>query len=79
MVVTIYGIMGSDILLHLGLLSVRLSKGSLVLMAAFSVSSYRLLHLVVMSIFYTIISCVQWSVSGGQEHIVCGKVSKAVV
>ena len=42
--------MGSQTLLHLGELSERLSEGSLVLIAACSVSSNCLLYLVVVSI-----------------------------
>ena len=43
-------IMGSQRLLHLGILSVRLSEGSLVLIAACSVRSNCVLNLVVVSI-----------------------------
>ena len=44
------GIMGSQSLLHLGVLSVRLSGGSLVLMAVCSVRPNCVLYLVVVSI-----------------------------
>ena len=52
MVKAIFGIMESQSLLHLGALSVRLSEGSLVLMAACSVRSNCLLYLVVVSIVF---------------------------
>ena len=45
----IFGIMGSQSLLHLGALSVQLSEGSLVSIAAFSVRSNCLLCLVALS------------------------------
>ena len=44
------GIMGSQSLLYLWALSVRLSEGSLVFMAAYSVRSNCVLYLVVVSI-----------------------------
>ena len=50
MVQAILGIMGSQSLLHLVALSVRLSEGSLVLMAVCSVRSNFVLYLVVVSI-----------------------------
>ena len=50
MVQAILGIMGSQSLLHAGALSVRLSDGSLVLMAVCSVRSNCVLYLVVVSI-----------------------------
>ena len=50
MVNAILGIMGSQSLLHLGALSVRLSKGSLVLIAECSARSNWLLYLLVVSI-----------------------------
>ena len=50
MVQAILGIMGSQSLQHLGALSVRLSEGSLVLMAVCSVRSNSVLYLVVVSI-----------------------------
>ena len=49
MVQAILGIMGSQSLLHLGTLSVRLSEGSLVLMAVCSVRSSCVLYLVVVN------------------------------
>ena len=50
MVQAVFGIMGSQSLLRLGVMSVRLSEGSLVLIAACSVRSNCLLYLVVVSI-----------------------------
>ena len=50
MVETIFGIIGSQSLLHLGTLSVQLSESSLVLIAVCSVMSNCLLYLVVVSI-----------------------------
>ena len=70
--------MGSKSLLHLGALSVRLSEGSLVLIATCSVRSNCLLHLVVVSIVvmsHPILCPVVESVSGGQEQFVCGRSS----
>ena len=49
MVHAIFGMMGSQSLLHVGALSVRLSGGSLVLMAVCSVRSSCVLYLVVVS------------------------------
>ena len=72
----ILGMMGSQSLLHVGALSVRLSEGFLVLMAVCSVRSSCVLYLVVVSmawLFCPKLSCVQWSVSGGQEQIGCGR------
>ena len=65
--------MGSQSLLHLGALSVRLSEGSLVLMDLCSVRSNCVLYLVDWSIgVLSQASCVQWSVNGGQGQIDCG-------
>ena len=50
MVEKMFGIIGSQSLLHLGTLSVQLSESSLVLIAACSVMSNCLLYLVVVSI-----------------------------
>ena len=50
MVEAIFGIVGSQSLLHIGSLSVRSSKGFLVLIIACSVWSNCLLYLVVVSI-----------------------------
>ena len=50
MVQAIFGIVGSQSLLQLGALSVRLSEGSLVLMTVCSVRSNCVLYLVVVSI-----------------------------
>ena len=50
MVQAILGIMGSQSLLYLGALSVRLSEGSFVSMAVCSVRSNCVLYLVVVSI-----------------------------
>ena len=75
---TILGIMGSLSLLHAGALSVRLREGYLVLMSVCSVMSNCVLYLVVVSIdvvFYPKLSCVQWSVNGGQKQIDCGRTS----
>ena len=73
----ILGMMGSQSLLHVGALSVRLSEGFLVLMAVCSVRSSCVLYLVVVSmvrwLFCPKLSCVQWSVSGEQEQIGCGR------
>ena len=49
MVHAIFGMMGSQSLLHVGTLSVRLSEGFLVLMAVCSVKSSCVLYLVVVS------------------------------
>ena len=49
MVQAILGMMGSQSLLHVGALSVRLSEGFLVLMAVCSVRSSCVLYLVVVS------------------------------
>ena len=49
MVRAIFGMMGSQSLLHVGALSVRLSKGFVVLMAVCSVRSSCVLYLVVVS------------------------------
>ena len=49
MVQAILGIMGSQSLMHAGALSVRLSQGSLVLIAVCSVRSNCVLYLVVVS------------------------------
>ena len=72
-----FGIMGSQSLLHLGALSVRLSEGSLVLIATRSVRSNCLLFLVVVSIVVMshpiLYPVIVESVSGGQEQIVCGR------
>ena len=51
MVEAIVGIMGSQSLLNLGALSVRLSEGSLVLIPAFSVRSNCLLNLIDVSMY----------------------------
>ena len=70
----ILGMMGSQSSLHVGALSVRLSGGFLVLMAVCSVRSSCVLYLVVVSmVVLSQTSCVQWSVSGGQEQIGCGR------
>ena len=55
--------MGSQSLLHVGALSVRLSEGFPVLMPVCFVRSSCVK-----------LSCVQWSVSGGQEQIGCRSV-----
>ena len=65
----ILDMMGSQRLLHVGALSVRLSEGFLVLMAVCSVRSSCVLYLVVVSM--VVLS--QWSVSGGQEQTGCGR------
>ena len=49
MALAILGIMGSQSLVHLGALSVHLSEGSFVLMAACSVRSNCVLYLVVVT------------------------------
>ena len=68
----ILGMMGSQSSLHVGALSVRLSKGFLVLMAVCSMRSSCVLYLVVVSMVVLCpkLSCVQLSVSGGQEQII---------
>ena len=76
MVEAILSRMGSQSLLHVGAMSVRLSEGFLVLMAVCSVRSSCVLYLVVVSIvllFCPKLTCVQWSVSCGQEQIGCGR------
>ena len=69
--------MGSQSLLHVGALAVRLSEEFLVLMAVCSVRSSCVLYPVVVSMVVLSqapkLSCVQWSVSGGQDHIGCGR------
>ena len=68
--------MVSQSLQHLGALSVRLSEGSLVLIAACSVRSNCLLYLGVVSIavlYHPILCSVVREWYGGQEHIVSGR------
>ena len=70
----ILGMMGSQSLLHVGALSVRLSEGFLVLMAVCSVRSSCVLYLVVVSmvVLSQAILC-PVAVSGEQEQIGCGR------
>ena len=67
----ILGMMGSQSLLHIGALSVRLSEGFLVLMAVCSVRSSCLLCLVVVSMVVLSQAILCPVVRGGQEHIGC--------
>ena len=69
MVEAILGILGSQTFLHLGVLSVRLSKWPLVFISACSMRSNCLLYLVVVSILvllYPIMYCFQRSVGDGR-------------
>ena len=75
MLEAILGVMGSQSKLNSGILSVRLSMGSLVFIAKCSVRSSCFLHLVVVNMWFCpILSCVQWSLTGGQKQIVCGRI-----
>ena len=64
--------MGSQSLLHVGALSVRLSEGFLVLMAVCSVRSSCVLYLVVVSMV-VLSQAILCPVSGEQEQIGCGR------
>ena len=72
----ILGMMGSQCLLHVGALSVRLSEWFLVLMAVCSVKSSCVLYLVVVSMVVlsqAILCPVVREWCSGQEQIGCGR------
>ena len=68
----ILGMMGSQSLLHVGALSVRLSEGFLVLMAVCSVRSSCVLYLVVVSMV-VLSQAILCPVVREQEQIGCGR------